>query len=74
MRITQDIIDVTGLNPEHIEHIQNLVNYYKNEDIIEIFCHQNPAELRKLIKFKENHPEIFKNMEEIVYIINGNTT
>ena len=67
---SQDIVDVTGLSPEHIEQIQNLIKYFRSEGIIEVFCHQGTPDSQKLQSLKENHPDILNNIKETMNILN----
>lgn len=69
---SQDIVDVTGLSPEHIEQIQNLIKYFRSEGIIEVFCHQGTPDSQKLQSLKENHPDILNNIKETMNILNEN--
>ena len=69
---SQDIVDVTGLSPEHIEQIQNLIKYFRSEGIIEVFCHQGTPDSQKLQNLKENHPDILNNIKETMNILNEN--
>lgn len=69
---SQDVIDVTGLNPEHIEQLQSIIRYFRNEEIIEAFCRHGAPDLKKLQSLKDNHPDILNNIREALNILSEN--
>lgn len=54
------IIDVSELEPEQINRIQYLVEFYKNSDLIAALHSKKPLDPKTVEKFRENHPELFE--------------
>lgn len=59
---SEDIIDVSGLTTEQINNIQNLVNYFKNSDFVDVFCSNQQLDPNTIQLFRKKHPELFKKI------------
>lgn len=59
---SEHIIDVSELEPEQINRIQYMVEFYKNSDLIAALHSKEPLDPKTVEKFRENHPELFEKI------------